>query len=60
MSESECIEKMASVAESLIAIRDKKLYRDRYETFEDYIGDRWGEEFLKSLAVWEEARRERN
>ena len=60
MTESECINKMAPVAEALITIRDKKLYREHYATFEDYVADRWGEECLKTLAVWEEARRERN
>jgi hypothetical protein len=60
MTESECIKEMASTAEALIAIRDKKLYPAQYATFEDYVRDRWGEEFLKTLAVWEGARRERN
>jgi hypothetical protein len=53
MTESECIKKSASVAEVLIAIRDKNLYPAQYATFEDYVRDRWGEEYLKTdLNFW--------
>ena len=60
LTESECIEKLAPMAEALITMRDKKLYRFTHATFEDYVKERWGEKVLKILAGWEEARRERN
>ena len=60
LTESECIEQSAPVAEALIKIRDHKLYPQNYATFEDYVKERWGEKVLKTLAEWEEARRERN
>ncbi len=53
MTESECIKKAVSVAEALIAIRDKNFCPAQYATFEDYVRDRWGEEYLKiDLNSW--------
>jgi hypothetical protein len=60
LTETECIEQLAPVAEVLIKIRDRKLYLRNYATFEDYVKGRWGERILKLLAEWEEARGERN
>ena len=60
MTEEDCIKKMEPVARALITIRDKKLYRERYATFEDYTRCEWGSETLAMLAVWENAIRERN
>jgi hypothetical protein len=44
----------------LITIRDRRLFRDKYATFEDYVRDKWGEVILKNLEVWEKATSERN
>ena len=60
MTESECIKLMAPVAEALITIRDKELYRNQYATFEDYVRERWGDQYLRVLAAWEKARSEQN
>jgi hypothetical protein len=60
MTEFECVKQLAPMAEALITIRDKKLYRDRYSTFEDYVRERWGDQCLRILAAWEEARSEQN
>jgi len=48
MTEAECIKKMEPVAKALITIRDQRLFRDKYATFEDYvriIGGGMSEEF---------------
>jgi len=58
-NESECIAQMESVAKALIKIRDQKLYRDEFATFEDYVRARFGAEVLNILATWEQAVRER-
>jgi hypothetical protein len=60
MTEAECIKKMEPVAKALITIRDRRLFRDKYATFEDYVRDNRGEECLKNLEVWEKATNARN
>jgi hypothetical protein len=60
MTEAECIKKMEREAKVLITIRDRRLFRDKYATFEDYVRDKWGEVILKNLEVWEKATSERN
>jgi hypothetical protein len=42
MTEAECIKKMEREAKALITIRDRRLFRDKYATFEDYVRDKWG------------------
>jgi hypothetical protein len=51
---------MEPVAKALITIRDQRLFRDKYATFEDYVRDNRGEECLKNLEVWEKATNARN
>ena len=60
MTEAECIKNMEREAKALITIRDRRLFRDKYATFEDYVRDKWGEVILKNLEVWEKATSERN
>ena len=48
------IQSMKPVAEALITIRDQKLYRDKFNSFEEYCCTRWGAEIFNALKDYEE------
>jgi site-specific DNA-methyltransferase (adenine-specific) len=47
----------AEEAQALLRIRDGRLYRERYQTFEQYVADRWGMErtYAYRCCAWAEA-----
>jgi hypothetical protein len=65
MSEFEKVkEKYGPMMKALQDIRDKRLFRERHKTFEEYVRDKWpgeeGEYMLKMLAEWEAMLSEHN
>jgi hypothetical protein len=46
--------------QALRRIRDGRLYREKYATFEEYVEKKWSADILTILAEWEAYVRERN
>ena len=46
--------------QALRKIRDGRLYREEYATFEEYVEEKWSADLLTLLAEWEAFVREHN